>query len=388
MSDHDLDRLDRRLRARGEQWRASLPALPEPDATGGRTRARGWYVAGVAAAVLLVTGGIGVGATLLDHGDRRSLPPSAPTASVPIASPVVSPVATPAGVVPWKALHATHPSLPATTIPASPDPALAAGVRACSANDLHESIGPGDGAGGTLYRRIVLRLAGSQPCRLAGYPTVEPLGHGQLLDLPVQRQSSPDGVFGTEAAVLLVPGRPAMITLAWAVSHSCPVVDNEALRITLPGLTAPFTVAGFGRSTCERGEGPATMAVGPVHPQQSTPARVVSPYDKVRASGDLTRSVAAGEPVDFTVTLTSTRDLPLAPCPDYSIMLDGQRTRYALDCAAVPHRDPQDRPYLPAGVPVTFAMRAGPITASPTKLLWQLETPTELVSLGGLLTVR
>ena len=98
--------------------------------------------------------------------------------------------------------------------------------------------------------------------------------------------------------------------------------------------------------------------------------------------------MTAGEPVDFTVTLTSKRDLSLAPCPDYSIMLDGQRTRYALDCAAVPHLDAEGQPYLPAGVPVTFAMRADPPTVDPTKLLWQLETPDPgRTSVGGLLTL-
>lgn len=397
MPEHDepmADPMDQRLRSASEQWRATLPAPPAlarpavGDArTGSRTPAPRWYAAAAVAAVVVLVVGISAGVAVLGRGDHRALPPSAPS---PSASASISGSATATGAVPWVALSATHPSLPSTTTPPSPDPADAAGLRPCGAHDLHASTGPGDGAGGTLYRRIVLTLIGTDPCRLSGYPTVEPLDHGRRLDLQVEHQSSLDALF--ERPVAVAPARPAVITVAWAVSHSCPSVDNDAIRFTLPGIAAPFAVAGFGRSFCNPGEGRSPIIVGPVHPQAFIPARVRSPYDGLRASGELPSSAHAGKPVDFAVTLTSKRDLPLEPCPDYTITVAGaqaQRASYALNCGAIPHRDAQGRPYLPAGVPVTFAMQAPPITTSPSKLMWQLDTPSETgaADLGGVVTL-
>ena len=116
--------------------------------------------------------------------------------------------------------------------------------------------------------------------------------------------------------------------------------------------------------------------------------RHTSPYDDVTAAGDLDLTARADQPLNFAVTLTSKHDLPLDPCPDYTILTSAGESSYALDCAAVPHRDARGRPYLPAGVPVTFAMRADPGRESTPKFLWQLTTPRSAhVFVAGLLTV-
>lgn len=380
------DDIDRLLRTQAERWRATVP--PPPDVTTalrhGRSRVRRAQVLAAAAAVLVVAGGLAAGIGLLGHGDQRGAPPAGPR-------PSTTPTSTgwPAGAVPWRPLAATDPTLPSTRLPASPDPADAAGVRPCTASDLRASTGPGDGAGGTLYRRIVLTLIGSEPCRLSGYPTIEPLSHRQRLDLPIEHQSSPDALFGADVPVKVAPRQPAAVTLAWAVSHSCPAADNDHLRVTLPGIATAYTVTGFGMSTCDQGEhAAAPLLVGPVHPLSSTPARKTSPYDDVTATGDLNLTARADQPLDFAVTLTSKHDLPLDPCPDYTITTSAGESSYALNCAAVPHRDAQGRPYLPAGVPVTFAMRADPGRASTPKFLWWLTTPrSALVLVVGNLTV-
>jgi hypothetical protein len=378
------DDIDRLLRAQGERWRASVP--PPPDATTalrqGRARVRRTQVLGAAAAVLVVAGGLTATVGLLNRGDQRNAPPAGPT------RPANS-TGWPAGAVPWQPLAATNPTLPSTTSPPSPDPADAAGIRSCTAGDLRASIGPGDGAGGTLYRRVLFTLVGSDPCRLSGYPAVEPLSHGHRLDLPTKHESSPDALFGPITPVRVAPRQPAVVTVAWAVSYSCPAVDNDRLRVTLPGIATAFTVAGFGTSTCETGQDAVSpLLIGPVHPLNSTPARTTSPYDGVTVAGDLNLTAHADQPLDFAVTLTSKHDLPLDPCPDYTISTSAGESSYALNCAAVPHRDAQGRPYLPAGVPVTFAMRADPGQASTPKFLWRLTTPrSALVLVVGTLTV-
>ena len=377
-SDHHDSGLDRRLREHGARWRASLPPAPDPTTTRSRrARSARWQALAAVAAVVLVVAGTSIAVATLDRGDHRALPPTAPSAS---ASASLA-----AGVVPWQALPATDPSLPATTVPASPDPADAEGVRPCATGDLRARIGRTGAAMGTASREVVLTLVGSDPCRLSGFPTVEALSDGNRLALPIRE----DEWFGTPwrdgDPVKVAPEHPAAFMVAWSVSHSCPVVDNDSLRITLPGIATPFTVPGFGTSTCEQGEsGAAPLLPGSIHPAHVKPGRVASPYNGVRASGDLPTTAQPGAPVDFTVTLTSRHDLTLDPCPDYSIITNGSTQRYALNCAAVPHRDAQGRPYLPAGVPVTFAMRGAPLTTGPTKLIWNLETSVRgQVGVGG-----
>ncbi|WP_017933736.1 DUF4232 domain-containing protein [Nocardioides sp. Iso805N] len=224
-----------------------------------------WRVAGVAAAVLLVAGGISVAVGVLAHGADRSLPLSAPTSSTSVTG-----ATTPAGAVPWKALPTTDPT-PAKTAPASPDPAAAEGVQACISGDLHAEISKIAGAMGTAYRHLTLTLRGTSPCRIEGYPTIQLMSHGHPLDLPLMHEAG--GMpFGRAEPVLVAPDEPAVITIAWAVSHSCPVVDNDALRVTLPGTTSVLSFSGFGTSSCDTTEtSPAPLMVGPVHPP--TPVR-------------------------------------------------------------------------------------------------------------------
>ena len=72
--------------------------------------------------------------------------------------------------------------------------------------------------------------------------------------------------------------------------------------------------------------------------------------------------------------------MSLDRCPDYSIVErwswdDFSVARFALNCAAVPHRDAGGAPYLPEGVPVPFEMRAstpGP-DGGPEATTWELE---------------
>jgi hypothetical protein len=75
-----------------------------------------------------------------------------------------------------------------------------------------------------------------------------------------------------------------------------------------------------------------------------------------------TTTISSDETVRFTVSLhaPAQNDVPLVPCPDYTIWLKGlsvTRSSYALNCAAVPFHDAAGNPILPAGSTVAFAMQ-------------------------------
>ena len=101
-----------------------------------------------------------------------------------------------------------------------------------------------------------------------------------------------------------------------------------------------------------------------------------------------------GEELRFLVSLTARRgDVSLEPCPDYTMLKQGSWddvsvARFALNCAAVPHRTAAGVPYLPEGVPVRFDMRLtllGPDIESP-KTIWRLEAkdgPVLRIPTGG-----
>jgi hypothetical protein len=363
----DHDDLDQRLRSYAERWRDRLPEPTgiDPEATTTAAHRSRWLVPLVAAAVLAA-------AVVVTYASRGNHPAPAPSDSP--------------GVVPWAPLPATHPTLPTRTTPPSPDPAKVAATRACTDADLRHSPPQHDGAGGTTYLNVTLVLTGPSPCRLQGRPDVVLLDHGAPIDVPVQPWSL-NGDPGAVGPVLVTAEHPAVATVAWAVSHSCPAVDNDRIQITLGAGLAPFTVQGFGRSSCNPGEGTSAVLVGAIQSRDDGRAQVTSPYDGLRATGDLDRTAQPGEAVRFEVTLTSAHDIVLNPCPDYTILTSAGEQRYALNCARVPHRDAQGRPYLPAGVPVTFAMQADPGTQSTPKFLWSMSTPDDVVVVGGTLTV-
>ena len=371
MTDHDP--LDERLRSYAARWRSDLPHPPALDvdlvarAVTVRSHTTRWLVAVAAAVVLAAIIGVTIGTR---GSSQHSAPPPADT--------------TP-GVVPWRPLPATHPTLPMTTVPASPDPAAAVAARACTSSDLRHSRPQLEGAAGTTYLIIRLSLAGTSPCRLEGYPDVVLLDHGDPIHVEVEH--SPTMGTGKVEPVLVTTANPAVLTLGWSVSHHCPAVDNDEVRVTLGAGFAPFAVHGFGQSTCTPGEGSAALLVAPIQPRDSRPAEETSPYDAIRVSGDLDLDAQPNQPVHFVITLTSPDDLVLNPCPDYQILTSAGTVTYALNCAAVPHRDGQDRPYLPAGVPVQFAMQADPGTQTTPKFLWTLLPSGPTHTVAGMLTV-
>ncbi|GAB3860358.1 hypothetical protein GCM10028801_23070 [Nocardioides maradonensis] len=372
MDEHDdLDRrMDERLARAGRVWRESLPAAREPDLVApGRHRARWLVPSAAAAAVALVVGGV-VG--LVGHGGGADAPLPGASSSA-------------AGVVPWAALPATHPRLPVRWV--GPTAATIYAARPCGTGDVDHGKAVGGGAAGTAYVTTRLSLApGHSSCRL-------PASFGaRLLDHGTPIPTGPSGLGGRRPVpVLITRAWPAELSVGWSVTHVCGHVDNTTIRVSLI-KAGTFDLPGFGRTTCNPGE-PMTEpldlpAIQPGYTQQR-----VSPYDGVRVSGDLRLTGRPGQTVDFTITLTSRRDLVLDPCPDYRIgaytpiQSESRVATYGLNCAQVPYRAAAGTPYLPAGVPVTFAMQLTAPAVDVPKLEWELLAPPTLPALGGVLTV-
>lgn len=129
---------------------------------------------------------------------------------------------------------------------------------------------------------------------------------------------------------------------------------------------------------------PGSVAWAPLDPTNPTlDAAITAAYDAIAVTGtlDLVAGTAADGTADklpFEVTLTSPTRVALSPCPDYEIRQqnsfdDFLTEHYALNCAAVPFKDDDGTPYLPAGRPVTFAMETfAPSFSAP--LTWRLVT--------------
>ncbi|GAB4003078.1 hypothetical protein [Nocardioides ultimimeridianus] len=371
MSDPDPmdDAMDDRLTRAGQAWRADLPAPAEPVlAASSAVRRRRWLVPATAAAMVLVVAGV---AAVIGRGADKT----------PAAGPDPA-------VVPWADLPATHPRMPVRVV-GGVSPAQLAAAPVCGAGDLRPGAVQHDGAMGTEYLDVALHLsAGHQPCRIdARYPDVvlTTSGGGTV---PVGR--SPVGLSGNRPrSVLVTPAAPAEVVVAWSATHDCRNVDNTGAQWRLG--TVAFQTTGFGRTSCNPGEGPQQPYALPVTPGYS--AHRVSPYDGLDVSGHLVLTAQPGRAVDFTVTLTSRHDLSLDPCPDYRIAAyTGVKgadvvTDHALNCAAVPYRTPSGTPYLPAGVPVTFAMRMQAPRVDAPKLVWELIAPPSHPARGGSISV-
>jgi hypothetical protein len=297
--------------------------------------------------------------------------------------------------VPWLPLPATHPQIAKVTIPAVPDPSVAAAAPPCRADQLRVvSNGPG-GAGGTDYLLLQVFGRGTEACRLSGTPAVQAMYRGRPADVPVRKLRPDSSTY--LGPVLVTATHPAWLRLAWGSMWCARPVATDTVRVTLPGSAGAFSAPGFrGTPYCNGDPGTHVrepIMVGPFQPQHFRLSRIRSPYSPVEA-GDyngVTRVVGSGREVRFAVTLTSKRDVVLDPCPDYTIgVLSLAHTRtYALNCAQVPYKDARGRAYLPAGKPVTFAMRAtAPDHPAAGKLSWVLDTPDRTVLAVGALTVK
>jgi hypothetical protein len=114
---------------------------------------------------------------------------------------------------------ATAPSGPAATsapssTPAEPGPSTPAttgeGMPACGTSTLAVTLGPSEGAAGTLYAPLRFTNTGTRPCALRGFPGVSYVtgDRGDQVGHAAVRDGAPGG------AVTLAPGTVASASLA------------------------------------------------------------------------------------------------------------------------------------------------------------------------------
>ncbi len=433
-----LDPLDERLQEYAARWAAALPpppALPG-DVTPQRSRGpkavvlhrsslapgrrsgavtdpptelasarirRGWLWPAVAAAA--------VAGVVLAVAWTSARPTDSVAVGTPSVSTVISiapdlegtpsPGPSAATTVPWAALPPTHPTIPATVTPATPDPHAADGLPTCTAAALTADSFTAAGLG-TTYLVISLHMTSdSAQCRLVGTPRIESLRNGKVVDIPQTALTTPDD--STSPMVYPHPvraayGVPVQVSLSWS-NWCAPAVAQTHVRISWTGSGGSLTVPGFGSSPgCQVDPTTTTarspFAVGTFAPREVSPPGASTAYDGVVASmSEPVAPVPVGRPISVVITLTAPHDLVLDPCPDFvggEGLAVGSAPSIGLNCAGVAHRDRQGRPYLPAGVPVSFAVQLpAPTGTGDAKLWWQLTLPDGAppVSAGGAVRV-
>lgn len=132
--------------------------------------------------------------------------------------------------VPSSAPAEPAPSTPATTAP---------GPLACDVSTLAVTLGPGEGAAGTVYAPLRFTNTGTRPCALRGFPGVSYVtgDRGDQVGDPAVR----DGAGGD--AVTLAPGAVASASLAMVQvanfeKASCRPTPVRGLRIYPPDQKA------------------------------------------------------------------------------------------------------------------------------------------------------
>jgi hypothetical protein len=366
----DADRaMDARLRSHADAWREQVDGATGPELL---PPTRGAWLAPLAVAVT-VAAIVGVTFTVHGVGGNRA----------PIDHPTTT--AAPKYVVPWRDLPATSPKLPVTTTPPTPSPPQIAATRACTPSDVQlVASGSPDGAtGGVLYTSAELRIKGAA-CRLnAGYPLVSALRAGHSINVPITNEHASDLPVDP---VLLAKGSPASITVVFS-THQCPAARFDEFLVRFPQLNRQIRLQGPFRSFCNPGEGSNTIHVWPIRSENPPHPVVDSPFDDLRAKGNLDLTVAPGERARFVITLTSHDDLPLVPCPDYAVHTSLGEQHFGLNCDGVPFRDSKGRPFLPAGQQVRFAMEAQTGGQDTDKFIWQLLTPLGRKNVVGSITI-
>lgn len=207
--------------------------------------------------------------------------------------------------------------------------------------------------------------------------------------VPVDRLSERSGHSRKGTRVVLAAAAAVVLIATGAVAIG---------RFGSSGTTGSPTAPQSHRVGTER---PGTIPwadLPPAHPQVRTTlapqgdahrAQVVTPYDRVSATGTIKGTASPGDVITFDATLQSPTDLPLDPCPDFNIWFGRHDAQsWQLNCTAVPYRDAHGRPYLPAFQNVRFEMRVTvPDDPGTQKVLWTLDGPQQMPGFYGLVRV-
>jgi hypothetical protein len=176
-----------------------------------------------------------------------------------------------------------------------------------------------------------------------------------------------------------------------------------AAVVLVGGGAAAIIGAARGGDTPTASTGTPTRSVhpvGPLVPWRNLPAsrvkighrlhgRWVTPFDNLMANGEIRGHFHPGDTLRFVVYLESFTDVPLRPCPDYTVAIGARFVEtWRLNCRQVPFRIGTGRPLLPAGRKVTFAMRV-PVPDEPgrQKVLWTIDGPSAMPGFYGIIHI-
>jgi hypothetical protein len=316
-------------------------------------------------------------------GDADSSPHAATTSGA--STTTTTTVGGTPGPVPWAYLPPTHPHITSTRVPPHPDPAQALATRPCRARDLVlKAFGNGAAMGTTIKNLRFSLAAARQPCAVSGRPT--------LSARTVEGTTLPGHLSNFTSTyhqpVLLTRTARAFVQMVWPSVCFAPSGYASA-DVSYAGRTWVIPIGPLSR-TCDYGPDRPLDYVGitAFTPPVPVPARRVTAYNPVRVHGPGEITARIDQPLIFEVTLTSPADLPLDPCPDYRLGASpGDGGTFGLNCAAIPYRDDEGRPYLPAGRPVTFEMHLDPVEAL-QKYWWTIIAPGSPPYVAGVITLR
>lgn len=139
-----------------------------------------------------LTGCTGTTAASAPGADGTSPAPSSSTPSGGLPSPVTTP--------------GSATGSASATRSASPSPSMSGRSDRCHTSQLTVTVGPGQGAAGTIYGSLALRNHSDATCTLYGYPGL------QLLDAARQALASQVDRGGSAGSAL--SGPPTLVTLA------------------------------------------------------------------------------------------------------------------------------------------------------------------------------
>jgi hypothetical protein len=160
------------------------------------------------------------------------------------------PTAAPPGATggPAPALSPEPTSPPATGIATPTSPAQPAGnPERCTTAELTGSLGPGEGAAGSVYRTLLLTNTGGRACELTGFPGVSYVtGDGGQQVGPAAAMSGERGGPVRLAAGAAAGAELKLVNVANYDAAVCRPTPVRGLRVYPPGDTAALFVPAEG----------------------------------------------------------------------------------------------------------------------------------------------
>jgi hypothetical protein len=176
--------------------------------------------------------------------------------------------------------------------------------------------------------------------------------------------------------VVLAGGGLALIRSHEDGSTPPPSTGSPTGTVTTPGQTGPSVPW-------------QDLAAGHPDVRHREHGEVVTPFDRVSATGTIAGDLHPGDTLAFTAVLESPTRLVLDPCPDFSIAFGKHSWHtWRLNCSQVPFHDGRGRPVLPAFREVRFEMRVTvPDVRGGQKVLWTLDGPQQMPGFYGIVKV-